>query len=205
MTFAYESLRFWGCMPAPQALHACHLCARSVEHEQSQLYTMLQLAGPNIVVKLVMATRPLPSHSNLCSVQDPTQRCFTYVDIASGADLEATAHPAIAGLMGTFIGATESRFAVLESNKIGNDNIAVYGCMPDFTEEQALLGYTYVELTTGDSVTGIWQGPPAAHLLEVWGCVPRVLCDCWRRSCMGCTWLVAMHSGTHVIAALIPG
>ena len=99
-------------------------------------------------------------------MQEPAQRVFQYVDIAGGAEPAALVPAALPGIMGTFLGPTEATFAVLESSKLGADNIAVYACAPEFSADQ-LLGYTYAELATGDSVTGLWQGPPAMHLLQV--------------------------------------
>jgi hypothetical protein len=107
-------------------------------------------------------------------VQEPKQRVFMYVDVAGGADPAVPVPDPLPGVMGTFLGATEDTFVVLESSKLGADNIAVYQSGPDFAAD-ALLGYTYVELATGDSVTGLWQGPPAAHLLQARACVAHAL------------------------------
>jgi hypothetical protein len=99
-------------------------------------------------------------------VQDPSKRVFTFVDYAeSKAEGRPTSQLFLEGVMGSFLGLQDSHFAVLETRKIGSDNIAVYEVSKAFSDD-SLLGYTYVELGTGDCVTGLWPGPPASYMLE---------------------------------------
>jgi hypothetical protein len=97
-------------------------------------------------------------------VQDASERAFTYVDLAPNAEPHTPIPPYLPGVTGTFLGPLEDTFVVLESNKIGADNLAIYAASPEFSED-SLLGYTYIELATGDSIIALWPGPPATQLL----------------------------------------
>ena len=90
---------------------------------------------------------------------------FTPIDTAAGEDDEPKSKLFFEGVMGMFLGGDDRTFAVLESRKIGADNIAMYAVSPEMSEE-SLLGYTYVPLDTGDSVATLWAGPPSTVMLE---------------------------------------
>jgi hypothetical protein len=97
-------------------------------------------------------------------VQDGSDRAFTYVDLAPNVEAHTPVPQYLPGVTGTFLGPLEDTFVVLESNKIGADNLAIYAVHREFSDE-CLLGYTYIELTTGDSVMALWPGPPSTQLL----------------------------------------
>lgn len=92
---------------------------------------------------------------------------FTPVDTAAGPGPEGEPKSKLffEGVMGMFLGSDDRTFAVLESRKIGADNIAMYSVTAAMSEE-SLLGYTYVPLDTGDSVATLWEGPPAVTMLQ---------------------------------------
>lgn len=90
---------------------------------------------------------------------------FTPVDTAARDAEPKGSKLFFEGVMGMFLGSTDATFAVLESRKIGGDNIAMYAVGPEMSEE-SLLGYTYVPLDTGDSVAALWEGPPAVSMLQ---------------------------------------
>lgn len=99
-------------------------------------------------------------------MQDTSQRTFTHVDFAAQpTEDQVKTKLFFQGIMGTFLGPTDSAFLVLESRKIGADNFAVYTSSSELTEE-SLLGYTYVQLDTGDCAVTVWPGPPACQMLK---------------------------------------
>jgi hypothetical protein len=119
-------------------------------------------------------------------LQDSTKRFFTYIDMGSGTEPTVPSPAYQPGIMGTFVGSTDDKFVVLESNKLGSDNLAVYSSTSAFSDD-SLLGYTYAELATGDSVMALWQGPPASHLLQVWLPTTSLYLRC-RRRCVASVW-----------------
>lgn len=113
-----------------------------------------------------VGTGDISNRSLVTYVQDTSQRTFTHVDYgAQPSEEQIRTKLFFQGIMGTFLGPTDSTFLVLESRKIGADNFAVYTTSSEFTEE-SLLGYTYVQLDTGDCAATVWAGPPACQMLK---------------------------------------
>ena len=99
-------------------------------------------------------------------VQDTSQRTFTHVDFAAQPiEDQVRTKLFFQGIMGTFLGPSDAAFLVLESRRIGGDNFAVYTSSSVLSEE-SLLGYTYVQLDTGDCAVTVWPGPPAYQMLK---------------------------------------
>ena len=99
-------------------------------------------------------------------MQDPKQRLFTH--IRPDAEVTESDKPVPwfgTGIMGTYLGPMDERFAVLESAEVGVDNIAIYNTF-EMDAAHPPLGRTYCELGMGDCLKSMWPGPPTTFAIE---------------------------------------